>query len=662
MMDDDDSLLQHFDHTNNNYKHDGSSNNDDGMFFPSQEDEFSPIQHRFSHDGLESPDYGVVNNNNDDCRGSGRGKGRGKGDARLDDDGNNKLLTQQGENDDDDDVSFGCNYDGGYDDDDDEYGGANYGGNNDWDEDEDKDKQESQRLLATQLQRSQWSTFKTVDPTATQTQTNNDEYVEDSPVKRRVIHFESTQKGYSRRQDDNEKIQSMRAELEDMAVSSNDDQDDSDPIQTVGNLCRRARSCNESGMDTSLLDEVAPIDVRLRDGHLFHKDPLQCRQVQKKKKKASSKGKTAGTKTVRMAKSSYNDRHAAAAYDSEESLSDPDPSFTDPTSTFPSRVADRLNAAFDFMIENTNNDNAGEVSGDQNAGVLLSLDLRQTMAVTSKLLLTTKKLARSHRNSKNRKTASTPSISTAVAARHDVDYFAGGTLIILRTKEDLPKWEVALREYTSLSVLSHNSLQANQRKTPNAAAKCAAYDVVLTTYDLLKSKEATIPVDSLGIAIVKNDSKSNADDGGWLNARGSGSKDDEPQKCHQLSNLHRMSWYRVIIMDSLGRKGYIIKPNTARSIAATAINSLSRFIFFVKEEKDDKLESKFKNDRKQIKSVLEVLHLPIGTKAIDFLQQWVHDVKSNSKDTGSDLDSSSCNDDDEESNGSYDTSREYSME
>jgi hypothetical protein len=116
------------------------------------------------------------------------------------------------------------------------------------------------------------------------------------------------------------------------------------------------------------------------------------------------------------------------------------------------------------------------------------------------------------------------------------------------------------------------------------------------------------------------------------------------------------------MMDSLGRKGYIIKPNTARSIAATAINSLSRFIFFVKEEKDDKLESKFKNDRKQIKSVLEVLHLPIGTKAIDFLQQWVHDVKSNSKDTGSDLDSSSCNDDDEESNGSYDTSREYSME
>lgn len=642
MMDDDDSLLQHFDHTNN-YKHDGSSNDDDGMFFPSQEDEFSPIQHRFSHDGLESPDY------------DNGGRGRGDDDARLDD-GNNKLLTQQGEN--DDDVSFGCNYNGGYDDDDDEYGGADYGGNNDWDEDE--DKEESQRPLATQLQRSQWSTFKTVDPTATQTQTNYDEDAEDSPVKRRVIHFESTQK-YSH-QNDNEKIQSMRAELEDMAVTSNDDQDDSDPIQTVGNLCRRARSCNESGMDTSLLDEVAPIDVRLRDGHLFHKDPLQCRQVQKKKKKVSSKGKTTGTKTVRIAKSS--DRHAAAAYDSEESLSDPDPSFTDPTSTFPSRVADRLNAAFDFMIENTNNDNndnAGEVSGDKNAGVLLSLDLRQTMAVTSKLLLTTKKLARSHRNSKNRKTASTPSTSTAVAAR-DVDYLAGGTLIILRTKEDLPKWEVALREYTSLSVLSHNSLQANQRKTPNAAAKCAAYDVVLTTYDLLKSKEATIPVDSLGIAILKNDSKSNADDGGWLNARGSGSKDDEPQKCHQLSILHRMSWYRVIMMDSLGRLGYTIKPNTARSIAVTAINSLSRFIFFVKEEKDDKLESKFKNDRKQIKSVLEVLHLPIGTKAIDFLQQSVHDVKSNSKDTGSDLDSSSCNEDDEESNGSYDTSREYSME
>ena len=455
-------------------------------------------------------------------------------------------------------------------------------------------------------------------------------------------------------EDDNGKIQSMRDELADIAVQDYQVAADQggDPIQTVGNLCRRARSCNEEGVDTSLLDEVAPIDVRLRDGHLFHKDPLQCRQVQKKKP-SFKVNKSKGTKTVRIAKAScYNDRRAAS--DSEESLSDPDPSFTDPTSSFPSRVADRLNEAFDFVMKQDGQSTTSSTiaypdddCGDRNMGLLLSLDLKQTMAVTSKLLLITTKLARSHRKSKNRNTASTPSTATIASARNG-DYLAGGTLLILRAKEDIPTWEAALREYTSLSVLSHNSLQASQRKNASAAAKCAGYDVVLTTYDLLKCKEATIPIDCLGKAILKSDSKSNADDGGWLKTRGSETQSGGEAKkiCLQLSILHRMSWYRVIMMDSLGRKGderkgYLTKPNTARAEAARAVNSLSRFIFFVKEEEDDKMENKFKNDRKQIKSVLQALHLPQGTTAKAFLGRWAHDVKSAKE---SSLDSSSCDD------------------
>jgi len=474
-------------------------------------------------------------------------------------------------------------------------------------------------------------------------------------VKRRAIRFESTQKGYSRHQrkergqvvrdDGNEKIQSMRNELADMVVIDQQVGADNgdDPIQTVGNLCRRARSCNEEGMDTSLLDEVAPIDVRLRDGHLFHKDPLQCRQVQKKK--SSSKANSKGAKTVRIAKGCGNGHHSGS--DSEGSLSDPDPSFKDPTSSFPSRVADRLNGAFDFMMKSDGQSTTSAAAiaypddGDQNAGLILSLDLKQTMAVTSKLLLTTKKLARSHRNSKNRKTASTPSTAIAAPSRGG-DYLAGGTLIILRAKEDIPTWEAALREYTSLSVFSHNSLQANQRKNASTAAKCAVYDVVLTTYDLLKSKEATISVDSLGKAILNSDSKSAADDGGWLKTRGSQTQSGGEAKktCLSLSILLRMSWYQVIMMDSLGRKGYLTKADTARAQAATAVNSLSRFIFFVKEEDDAKMENKFKNERKQIKSVLQALHLPSGTTAKTFLGRWAHDVKSNVKESS--LDSSSC--------------------
>lgn len=622
----DDSLLQHFDH---------GSNDGGGMFFASQEDEFSPIQHRFSHDGLE---FDVGSNGYADNDGGDASRGSNYGDRFRHGNTGNLFSTQQDGGGGDDDVSFGCN-DGGFDnyDDDDDYAG------NTW-------TQSSRPLTQQQQQQSQWSTFKTVDPA---TQTNE----ENSPVKRRAIRFESTQKGYSRhpssrreqvvRDDENEKIQSMRNELADMAVRDNQvaaaDQGGDDPIQTVGNLCRRARSCNEAGMDTSLLDEVAPIDVRLRDGRLFQKDPLQCHQVQKKK--SSSKGKSkGGKKAVRIAKGSWN-----AASDSEESLSDQDdPYFKDPTSSFPSRVADRLNGAFEFMMKNEGESTTSAATivypdgyGQQNAGLLLSLDLKQTMAVTSKLLLTTMKVARSHRNSKNRKIASTPSTANTAPPRGG-DYLAGGTLIILRAKEDIPTWEAALREYTSLSVISHNSLHAKERKNASAAAKFAVHDVVLTTYDLLKSKDATIPVDSIGKAILNSDSKKNADEGGWLKTRGSETQSggEAKQTCLHLTILHRLSWYRVIMMDCLGKRGYLTKPDTARFVAAKAVNSLSRFICFLKEEDDVKLEYKFKNDRKQIKSVVQALHLPSGTTGKTFLGRWAHDVKSNINESS--LDSSSC--------------------
>lgn len=643
----DDSLLQHFDHNSNNDHIIGGDSG--GLFFASQEDEFSPIQHRFSHDGLEFDNVGIDGyGDDDDDNGDDASRGSNYGDRFRHGNSGKLFSTQQDEGGgggDDDDVSFGCN-DGGFDnyDDDDDYGG------NTWTQ---SSRPLTQQQQQQQPQQSQWSTFKTVDPA---TQTNE----EDSPVKRRAIRFESTQKGYSQRQrnhreqvvreDENEKIQNMRNELADMAVRDHQaDQGGDDPIQTVGNLCRRARSCNEAGMDTSLLDEVAPIDVRLRDGRLFQKDPLQCHQVQKKK--SSSKGKSkGGKKTVRIAKGSWNDRYAAS--DSEESLSDQDdPYFKDPTSSFPSRVADRLNGAFEFMMKNEGESTISASTivypdgcGDQNAGLLLSLDLKQTMAVTSKLLLTTMKVARSHRNSKNRKIASTPSSANAAPPTRGGGYLAGGTLIILRAKEDIPTWEAALREYTSLSVISHNSLHAKERKNASAAAKFAVHDVVLTTYDLLKSKDATIPVDSIGRAILNSDSKKNADEGGWLKTRGSETQSggEAKQTCLHLTILHRLLWYRVIMMDCLGKRGYLTKPDTARFVAAKAVNSLSRFICFVKEEDDAKMENKFKNDRKQIRSVVQALHLPSGTTGKTFLGRWAHDVKSNIRE--SNLDSSSCDD------------------
>eukprot|EP00581_Thalassiosira_minuscula_P012866 CAMPEP_0183718190 /NCGR_PEP_ID=MMETSP0737-20130205/11520_1 /TAXON_ID=385413 /ORGANISM="Thalassiosira miniscula, Strain CCMP1093" /LENGTH=114 /DNA_ID=CAMNT_0025947709 /DNA_START=66 /DNA_END=406 /DNA_ORIENTATION=- len=113
------------------------------------------------------------------------------------------------------------------------------------------------------------------------------------------------------------------------------------------------------------------------------------------------------------------------------------------------------------------------------------------------------KSTRSHQRSKNGKPPSsfasrrrcTPSLSSSAhAPSKDADYLAGGTLIVLRGKEDISQWEVALREYTSLSCINHAGMQSTLRKLATTAGKCAGFDVVLTTYDALKTKEATVPV------------------------------------------------------------------------------------------------------------------------------------------------------------------------
>ena len=106
-------------------------------------------------------------------------------------------------------------------------------------------------------------------------------------------------------------------------------------------------------------------------------------------------------------------------------------------------------------------------------------------------------------------------------------------------------------------ILDHAEMQSGLRKLANIAAKCAGFDVVLTTYDSIRTKEATIPVDSMGRAILRGSVSMSNEDDGWLTSRGSGTQSgpSAPQKCLQLSALHRLSWFRVIFVDILGPKG-----------------------------------------------------------------------------------------------------------
>mmetsp|Transcript_17058 Transcript_17058/g.30939 ORF Transcript_17058/g.30939 Transcript_17058/m.30939 type:complete len:1118 (+) Transcript_17058:283-3636(+) len=673
---DDDSLLlgigQHFNGIGNGSGGDGNSGH---MFLHDQEDVFScgsPIARRFSNEygvgesdcsGEESRDRlhdlphhehdksgsgGTFYGNNKGKRTSANGNESSDGDSRF-------SLQDENEN-----VSFN----GGNDDYDDDDGDGGLGGN--WNE--------SQRP-GTQNQLSQWNTFRNADADLTSTQMddgeNNNEH-EESPVRRRAIRFDVT----------SQLLQSQRTSQQlssggDENRMADDDDDDmteedehcksssssktkqtnkeDDPVQTVRNLCRRAKSLEEQGVDSSLLEEVAPIDVRLRDGVHFRMDPLRCRQDKEKsnsfKNRVSNKTKKKTVSIVHprgKGKSKSKTGRAAAgarcesSSESEDSLSDPEPSFKDPISDFPSRVAARLNAGLSFLIEkegdaaHTTSEEESE-DREKSSAVLLSMTVRQIVCVTSKLLLQTIQSTRLHQRSKNGRPSSsaarrryTPSSTNAPPK--DDDYLTGGTLIVLRGKEDIAQWEVALREYTSLSCIDHAGMQSTLRKLANTAGKCAGFDVVLTTYDAIKSKEVTIAVDSAGCAILGSSGggSSNKDDG-WFSSRGgSGTQSGgvaAPQKCHQLSVLHRMSWFRVIFMDVLGRKGFLTKPGTARAQAAVAIHSKSRFAFFEKEEDAPiKVEEKFKDDRRQLRSIITVLQLPERMKLDKLIGSHILDV------------------------------------
>jgi hypothetical protein len=258
------------------------------------------------------------------------------------------------------------------------------------------------------------------------------------------------------------------------------------------------------------------------------------------------------------------------------------------------------------------------------------MSIRQIVSVVTKLLVQTRNSARLHQRAVNGHSFAkrlTPS-SQVNLPQKDNDFLAGGTLIVCRGKEDIERWEVALREYTSLSVLNHAGIPASLRKITNTAGKCAGFDVVLTTYDSMKTAEATIPVDSTGLAILGGKATSNNDDG-WFTSRDmmTQSGPSAKQKCFQLSVLLRLSWFRVIFIDILGPKGYTTKPGTARLQAVLAINAKSRQAFFEKSEEDisSQAEKKFFDDRKKMRTLITTLHLP-DMKLDKFMRLYIRDV------------------------------------
>jgi hypothetical protein len=213
---------------------------------------------------------------------------------------------------------------------------------------------------------SQWDNAEVV---ATQWDSEAEDGVGESPVRRRAIRFEGTAQQMTEKQSQRRSLRGDRevAGANLLRVPNDDDDDDDfsregeaimddndsiqpnksgktksgdDPIETVRNLCRRAKTMDDMGMDS--LEEVAPINVRLRDGVNMKMDPLRMNN-KAKSTKTNQKGKGRTKLGV----------HCTTVVDdeSDNSLSDPEPSFKDPISDFPSRVAIRLNAGLNFLLK-----------------------------------------------------------------------------------------------------------------------------------------------------------------------------------------------------------------------------------------------------------------------------------------------------------------------
>jgi hypothetical protein len=217
----------------------------------------------------------------------------------------------------------------------------------------------------------------------------------------------------------------------------------------------------------------------------------------------------------------------------------PTQSFPDPTGSYDERTRRRLSRLFKWIQR--------QDSSPSGRGLILSLEYKQVMDTVLKLLL----------DSSSRQSLPLPRDSKAQ------------TLIVSRSKEELEEWGRVLLEGSSFSVLNHAALPLRDRKMHATASKCSCYDIVLTTYDAIKSPDCTITVDTNGVASFNT----NAPENGWHSCR----SQTETLVCKKLSVLHQLVWRRVLFVDVVDKKCYLSKSGTARNEAARALSSESRY-------------------------------------------------------------------------------------
>lgn len=329
-------------------------------------------------------------------------------------------------------------------------------------------------------------------------------------------------------------------------LESDDDMSSADVISTTSTDSITETRWEKSQMDRRPLLDTKRYNITLKNGALYHYDPLI---------------------TTRD----------ATLHNSDSS---------DPLSKYGGSSGQRLKEVFTCLSRRDSSADA--------VAIILSLTEQQIQDVSLKLLVS---IPPKH---------SPPTCLDSQRAM-DSPMKEGQTLIILRSKESVAEWSNALRESFPFSVLDFLSLPVKQRKSSSTASKLSSYGAVLATFDVLRAPDITHTIDDNGHVI----NQKLDDDEGWFESRGPSQKSKQTK---QFSVLHLLSWHRVIFVDMMGRKSFLAKPESSRSLAATALKSKRRYIFFIsisgQDSNDgDPFQVLMRADKNASSSLTSVLHL-----------------------------------------------------
>jgi len=390
-------------------------------------------------------------------------------------------------------------------------------------------------------------------------------------------------------------------------------------------------------------EDYQECSIALKDNSRLYYDPLQCYRAPKWAK-TYQHHKEQEIRQKKQLKKKEGEVMQIHRNEKKERLDKPKslPTMSlvqEPFKEFGSRDSERLEVVSDWLNRRDAVGTKYCSSNPSAAGraIILSVSARQIVSLGLQVLVhnDVHKISRHNRHVDSDK---------RTADRDFVPKY-GGTLIVGKHKEDLVHWECSLREKTGFTVLNHADLSSTERRRATMTLKASGYDIVLTTYDALKTREVSTTVDESGRVAQQAESQ-----GGWLTSRMPSSEEDQYQ-CSVLSRLHFLKWYRLVFIDDLGRQSYLTKPGTARANASSSLKGGSRLIFFEKSIGSTYFfEDKVKESRRQLVPLAKILDVPenrtadklVGEVMLDFRDVKEEEAEELVSDCESRFSDSSC--------------------